>query len=65
MKYDEPTDEIAKEVEPIIAYFNDVVPRFEGNKRKLRKVRYASYYNIAKIYYYLDMPEKVKKYARK
>ena len=65
MKYDEPTDEIAKEVEPIIAYFNDVVPRFEGNKRKLRKVRYASYYNIAKIYYYLDMPEKVKEYAQK
>lgn len=65
MKYDEPTDKIAEELEPVIAYFNDVIPRYQGKKRKLRKVRYASYYNIAKMYYYLDMPEKTKEYAQK
>lgn len=65
MKYDEPTDELKKELEPIIAYFESVIPNYQGKKRKLRKVRYASYYNIAKIYYYLDNPEKAKEYAQK
>lgn len=65
MKYDEPVDEMAKELEPVIAYFNDVIPRYEGTKRKMRKVKYASYYNLARIYYYLGMPEKVKENAQK
>ena len=65
MKYDEPVDEIKKEVEPVIEYFNSIIPNYEGTKRKMRKVKYASYYNIANIYYYLDMPEKVKEYAQK
>lgn len=65
MKYDEPMDEIHKELEPIIQYFNDVIPRYPGKKRKMRKVKYASYFNLANIYYYLDMPEKVKENAQK
>ncbi len=65
MKHDVPMDEIKKEVEPVIEYFNSIIPNYEGTKRKMRKVKYASYYNIAKIYYYLDMPEKVKEYAQK
>ncbi|WP_148639231.1 hypothetical protein [Aquimarina longa] len=65
MKYDQPIDEIKKEVMPIIEYFNSIIPNYEGTKRKMRKVKYASYYNIANIYFYLDMPEKVKEYALK
>ncbi|WP_025667609.1 hypothetical protein [Aquimarina megaterium] len=65
IKYDEPIDEIKKEMEPIIEYFNSVIPNYPGDKRKIRKVRYASYYNIANLYYYLEMPEKVKEYAQK
>lgn len=65
MKYDETTNEIAKELEPVIAYFNGVIARYPGTKRKMRKVKYASYYNLANIYYYLDMPEKTKEYGQK
>ncbi|AXT62836.1 hypothetical protein D1816_21650 [Aquimarina sp. AD10] len=65
MKYDEPLDDVKKEVEPVIEYFNSIIPNYPGTKRKMRKVKYASYYNIANIYYYLDMPEKVKEYAQK
>lgn len=28
-------------------------------------MRYASYYNIAKLHYTIDMPEKAKEYANK
>lgn len=65
MKFDQPVDEILKEVEPVIEYFNSIIPNYPGTKRKMRKVKYASYYNIAAIYYYLDMPEKAKEYAQK
>ena len=65
MEYDQPVDAIAKEVEPWIDYFNDVATRFNEDDKKHRKVRYASYYNIAQIYYYLDQPEKAKEYADK
>ena len=65
MKYNESVESLKTEVQPVIDYFNSVIPNYEGTKRKIRKVRYASYYNIAKIYYYLDEPEKVKEYADK
>ncbi|MBQ4802585.1 hypothetical protein J8L88_06920 [Aquimarina sp. MMG015] len=65
MKYNASIDSLKTEVQPVIDYFNSVIPNYQGKKRKIRKVRYASYYNIAKIYYYLDEPEKVKEYAQK
>ncbi len=65
MKHDLPVDDIAKQAIPAIEYFNDVITRYPGKDRKSRKVRYASYYNIAKIYLYLDNPEKAKEYAQK
>lgn len=65
MKYDEPTDELAKELEPVIEYFKSVIPKYPGTKRKMRKIKYASYYNLANIYYYLDMPDKVQEYGQK
>lgn len=65
MKYDEPMDDITKELGSVIEYFNGVIARYPGTKRKMRKVKYASYFNLANIYYYLDMPEKVKENAQK
>ncbi|MDH7447846.1 hypothetical protein [Aquimarina sp. 2201CG14-23] len=65
MQYNKPIDSLKIEVQPVIDYFNNLIPNYQGKKRKIRKVRYASYYNIAKIYYYLDEPEKVKEYAQK
>lgn len=65
MQHNQSVDSIKTELQSVIEYFNGVIPRYEGDKRKIRKIRYASYYNIGKIYYYLDMPEKVKEYAQK
>ncbi len=65
MRYNEPTDKIAKDVQASIDYFIGVTQRYEGKKRKARKIRYASYYNIAQLYYYLDNVHKCKEYATK
>ncbi|NER14955.1 hypothetical protein GWK08_15975 [Leptobacterium flavescens] len=65
MRSNQPTEEIAQEAEAVIEYFNSIIPNYVGDKKRMRKVRYASYYNIAKIYYYLDQPDKTIEYAEK
>ena len=57
MNADEPLDEIREMLQPAIAYLNKVKKRYPGSSKHDRKLRYASYYNLAKIYYYLDDPE--------
>jgi len=64
MSYLKPTAGIEKELQPVIDYFEDVIKRYPGSKRKKRKVRYASYYNLAKLYYYLDNVGKMRAYAQ-
>ena len=65
MKSNESIDAIAKEVQPAIDYFESVIPKYPDDKRKSRKLKYASLYNNAIIYYYLDQPEKSLAYAEK
>ncbi len=65
MQYDLPLDEIAQEVQPWIEYFDNVAARYTKEDKKHRKVRYASYYNNAQIYYHLEQFDKSKAYAEK
>ncbi len=49
----------AKEkLQPVITYFEKAKKQYTGSDKESRKMRYASYYNLAKIYIYLDEPEK-------
>ncbi|AWH73287.1 hypothetical protein DCS32_03645 [Dokdonia sp. Dokd-P16] len=64
MKYDQTVTDIAAKIAPQLTYLEQIVQDYQGKGRKLSKVRYASYYNLAKIYYYLDQPEKAKQFAR-
>ena len=65
MKSDESVANLKNELTPIMDYFNSLVPKYAGSKKKEAKMRYASFYNISKMYYYLDMPEESKVYAQK
>lgn len=66
MKYNQSVEYMKEEMKPIIAYFESVIPNYpEIKKRKHRKMRYASYFNIAKMYYYAEMPDKAIEYAQK
>jgi len=64
MKSDVPTDELAASLAPAIEYFAGVPAKYPGDKKRIRKLRYASYYNLANIYYYLDNPEKTIEYGQ-
>lgn len=52
------------DVEEELNYFKELPSRYTDPKLKADvKLRYVGYYNVAKIYFYLDQPEKVAEYA--
>lgn len=56
MNPDEPLDKVKEKLKPVIAYYDKVKTIYTGSDKEARKLRYASYYNLAKIYLYLDDP---------
>jgi hypothetical protein len=59
MNPNDPLDEVKMKMKPAIDYFNNVKRMYAGStSRNDRKILYAASFNLAKIYYYLDEPEK-------
>ena len=58
MNENEPLDKIKQRMQPVIDYFEKVKKEYITSDKEDRKMRYASYYDLAKIYLYLDEPEK-------
>ncbi len=56
MSPDESLDKVKEKMKPVIAYYEKVKNIYTGSDKEARKLRYASYYNLAKIYIYLDDP---------
>jgi hypothetical protein len=52
-----PIDEARKQLKPVIDYFESVKKMYTSSRKHDRKIRYASYYNLAVLYYYLDDPQ--------
>ncbi len=65
MKYNEPIEGLALRLKPIIGSFEEITTKYTGTKRKERKIRHASYFNIAKMHYYMDNAEETRKYGQK
>lgn len=57
MSADAPLDQVRADIQPAIDYFENVIRTYTSSSKSDRKLRYASYYNLAKIYYYLDDPD--------
>lgn len=58
MKADSSIDWLAKDMEPVIQYFNEIETKYTKDDKGDKKMRYAAYYNKAIIYTYLDSPDK-------
>ncbi len=58
-----PIDGIREELKPVIKYFDDIKKKYPGTSKHDRKLRYASYFNLAVLYYYLDDPQAMMKEA--
>ena len=57
MNAEEPLDDVKKSLGPVIKYYESIKKKYSSNSKADRKMRYASYFNLAKIYYYLDEPD--------
>lgn len=64
MRADKPLDEVKEMLKPAIAYFERIKRKYNSESKSDRKMTYASYYNLSKIYYYLDMPNEALLEAR-
>lgn len=56
MNPDESLDKVKEKLKPVIAYYEKVKTIYTASDKEAKKLRYASYYNLAKIYLYLDNP---------
>lgn len=56
MSPDESLDKVKEKMKPVIAYYEKIKTIYTSSDKEARKLRYASYYNLAKIYLYLDNP---------
>lgn len=59
----ESVEKAKEKMKPVIDYFEKVKRMYTTSDKEDRKMRYASYYNLAKIYICLDEPEKAMKEA--
>jgi hypothetical protein len=60
---DKPLDGVREQMQPAINYFESIKKKYTSTSKHDRKIRYASYYNLAVIYYYLDDPQAMLKEA--
>jgi hypothetical protein len=58
-----PISNARQQLKPVIDYFESVKRNYSSTSKHDRKIRYASYYNLAVLYYYLDDPQMMMKEA--
>lgn len=58
-----PIDGLREQLKPVIQYFESIKKNYSSNSKHDRKIRYASFYNLAVLYYYLDDPQMMMKEA--
>ncbi|PLK43177.1 hypothetical protein [Emticicia sp. TH156] len=63
MKVDQPITELESNLSPLIDYLQSLKTKYKGDDKRNKKMRYSAYYNLSKIYYYLDKPEKAREEA--
>jgi hypothetical protein len=58
-----PINGVREQLKPVIQYFETIKKNYSSSSKHDRKIRYASFYNLAVLYYYLDEPQMMMKEA--
>ena len=58
MKATTPIAETEEKLQGLIAYFESLKTKYPNDDKGSKKIRYSAYFNLGKIYYFLDQPEK-------
>lgn len=65
MKIDSNVELLKPEMQKIVNYFDSAITTFTSDSKKHKKMRYASYFNSANLYYQLGYLDKAIEYANK
>ncbi|MDR1876823.1 MAG: hypothetical protein LBQ84_04295 [Flavobacteriaceae bacterium] len=63
VKYNYLPEDIEERLKPAILIFEELLQKYREDNKKSKKIRYASYYNLMKIYYCIDNFNKAVEYA--
>lgn len=63
MTSDGGVEQAREAVKPLISYLEEAKTRYTEDNKKHRKMRYASFFNLAQIYLLVDMPDEAIKQA--
>ena len=63
MNANQSIDSASQQLKPVIDYFGSIKGKYTSANKHDRKMRYASYFNLAVLYYYLDDPQLMMKEA--
>ena len=56
MKANESIDALEENLGPLLEYFESLKTKYKSDDKTDKKIRYGAFYNLAKIYHYLDKP---------
>jgi hypothetical protein len=63
MNANQPIVDARQQLKPVIDYFEKVKKNYPTTSKHDRKIRYASFFNLAVLYYYLDDPQSMMREA--
>jgi tetratricopeptide (TPR) repeat protein len=59
MRYNKSEKEVERDLGPIMDYFEELTVKYTRDDKNEKRLRAAAYYNLARIYQYLDKHDKV------
>lgn len=65
VEHNKSLDDLKGGLKPLEDYFMSIIPKYSEDKKRHRKMKYASYYNLGRLYYHFDMPDKAIEMANK
>ncbi len=57
MSATQPIDRLAKDLQPVMDYFQELKTKYPGSDKRDQKMRYSAYYNLMVLNYFLDRPD--------
>ncbi|GAB3330596.1 hypothetical protein GCM10027299_35510 [Larkinella ripae] len=53
----QPIDQLARDLQPVMDYFQELKTKYPGSDKRNQKMRYSAFYNLMILNYYLDRPD--------
>ena len=53
----QPIDQLARDLQPVLDYFQELKTKYPGSDKRNQKMRYSAFYNLMVLNYFLDRPD--------